>query len=202
MKVKNEIVVSVFSIQPDAQPPSSVSECSLPVLGGGGFGDRFTAAYGNRGKETCGHIATRYAQELGKTCHPIDVALQVREAHSTRQMITRSHLEDGHEWIHFERVASSLRDQIKEQFLWWIFERSGRQPMELASTQTLQQICLAHPHVVGSLFCGEPGLNFIAHPVATEYSPSRPIFALTARKPLSECCAWARVRHRDTPVLV
>ena len=118
--VKDEIVVTVYSCIPEGEVPmeawpQSPSELTLPFFGADAR--RFSGAYGTRGRELCGHLATQWATKRRMRCFPLDVALTIDGAHSTRAMITRSHLDAGHSWLHFERIASALREEIKEKFI-------------------------------------------------------------------------------------
>ena len=212
MVLKDEVVVSSYILhdsKKDMPKKLSVSKNSLEYFGQPAVSKagRFTGIYGTRGKESCNVLASKFAanSEQRQRVHVMDIGLHVPSARTNRQLITRTHLNEGHCWVHMERVALSLRAEIAPKFHDWIEAAEGAKAANKAINERLSliQMSLIHPYLPIKWLDSDPALKFIIHPVCVAFDVARkyPLFVLTTKGHVRDSCNWAKVRFRDDVVV-
>ena len=112
----------------------------------------------------------------------VDVNYKIEDYKKTRDQLTASIVaETG--WVHFERLATTYREEVKETWLGWMRRDYNDQYIaSLARSEvSLLEIARRHPKYISRMMQEDPNIRAIVHPVRPLLSPDMVILTATVR---------------------
>lgn len=112
----------------------------------------------------------------------LDVNYKIENYHLTREQIRPEILEKTG-WLHFERLASTYREEIREQWLKWIARDFNDAYVTALRGQEIALTDLArrHPKYVARMMTEDQTIRAVVHPVRPLISPDSIILTATVR---------------------
>ena len=128
----------------------------------------FTGVYGTRSIETSAILATSFASRDRKYAHPLEIWVDVPGLTDSRKQMTRSSIEQSG-WLHIERMARPLQNEIKDQLLYWLEFDHDLIVVNALSGLKVSELLLLYPALAPRLLDEVDDLGMLVHPVKTKF---------------------------------
>lgn len=114
-------------------------------------------------------------------CLQLDVGYRIDNFADTRQIMTSDRLESTG-WLHMDRIASDLREELKDEWLEWIRSDLGGKKHQDVADKPFAEIAMTHPLYVAKMMAKRsPRLVAVVHPVNPTLDPSAVLWVATVR---------------------
>lgn len=110
----------------------------------------------------------------------LDANYKVDNYDLTRSQVRRETLEQTG-WLHLDRVSTSFREELKEQWLTWIRADAPHGVANRLRELSLADIAQQYPRYVDHMFKERPEIRGIVHPVNPVIDPSVVLWVATVR---------------------
>ena len=144
-----------------------------------------TGVYGAYSKQVALVMASRWSSDrVGKEglnrILMLDVNYKIDNYSLTREQ-TRKDILEQTGWLHMDRMATSLRKEVKAQWLDWIDQESPIGVAQRLEDESLNDIAVKYPKYVRRMMAENPSIRGIVHPVNPVLEPTACIWAASVR---------------------
>ena len=144
-----------------------------------------TGVYGAYSKQVALVMASRWSSDrVGKEglnrILMLDVNYKIDNYSLTREQ-TRKDILEQTGWLHMDRMATSLRKEVKAQWLDWIDQESPLGVAQGLENESLKDIAVKYPKYVRRMMSENPSIRGIVHPVNPVLEPTSCIWAASVR---------------------
>lgn len=185
-KVRDVISLSFLVLASEFPKKVKLKENSLAyVRADENPSDLITGVYGSNSKQAALVMASRWSRlnedsEGVNRALLLDVDYLIDNYVLTRdQTVEETLILTG--WLHFDRIASSYRDELKGIWLDWISKDMSPAAAEMYQKVTFNELALKHPEYIKKMFKKFPFINGIVHPVVSTLDPKQILWAATIR---------------------
>lgn len=191
---KPSLIKLLFIYQANGPLPEQVdlANCSIPYKGEDPKRELITGVYGTISKQRALEAVARWNVEhqtaentQGRRKMPakllmIDAVYAAAHIEDARQMMTADMLEQS-TWLNLERLATTLREEMKVNWLRWIAKDYGERAAAAVASDDLINIALEYPHYVSKLFKQHEALMGVVHPIRPLIDTKTVLMAATVR---------------------
>lgn len=186
-KLRNMVSLAFLVYAKDIPEKVRLKEHSLQFVGSddNSASGLITGVYGAHSKQMALVCAANWSRERASSAGMnrilmLDANYKVDHYDLTRTQVRPDTLEKTG-WLHLDRVATSFREEIKEQWLDWIQADTAPGVMARVRDMSLADIAQQYPRYVAHMLKERPDIRGIVHPVNPVIDPSVALWAATVR---------------------
>lgn len=186
-KLRNMVSLAFLVYAKDIPEKVRLKEHSLQFVGSddNSANGLITGVYGAHSKQMALVCAANWSRERASSAGMnrilmLDANYRVDHYDLTRTQVRPDTLEKTG-WLHLDRVATSFREEIKEQWLDWIQADTAPGVMARVRDMSLADIAQQYPRYVTHMLKERPEIRGIVHPVNPVIDPSVALWAATVR---------------------